>query len=794
MEKAPAQYSPLAKKGVSLDTRTVDCSQGIMSNIDDYLRPAQKAKRIRNFHQFSRGMFSSRGGGWVRDAQSALNSGTDNTLGFGTYLDALGNSFLLSQVGNTLYNYDTVAHKGTAIAGMTALSTVARPCMRLSAPTQTTVRPFTIYCNGAIEPQKIFNTTDGLAPDTAATLGFDNGFRTTTCTIGGAINVGNTVTLTFTSTSLIVSPSNIVYTVLGTDTTSTVAAGLVALINAGLGTTSTVGIKATTNAAVMTITYPRGFGTTVARTVTGTITATLVDSSATPVFPGVFNTLTYTKPALCTPFASRMAYAKFATNGASGSAVANVLLLSGLGDAEGFPASVPPRVTDAFTIPIPPICGAPTALTSISLSSSAGTEVLFVGCQNGVCVLKGTDAGNFRMEIYTLGFGIPSNATFVQLDNALLFMATDGFRVYTGDVTTPNLLTSTISLDIYDQFIQVDKSVMDRCHAVHYRDTQEVWFWVPYLTDGGICKHAFILAYNTLDGNNIWYNIDNTSCNASIQFKNRFYGGTELGLIQRWYGVNNYDDISGNVSRQTVTVGGVLNIGGILSVTFTATPITGSPVTVSYTQVALDTTTTAAAGLVAAINANAALVGAGVSATNVANVVTIAYPTTLTIVFGQSSTSGFTLALAAIANTTNALNVLPGSEMIFSLVGVGNPGQFCSINKVVICAGAGDQKFLMNAASLEEMDNGATRQQSQMPINFTVASATAGQTVLAPASPNQWSLNSSAFSQSSSKFLANYVPVGHGRAWEFSIICNDTSHSCDFTSLVVTISIGGTRV
>lgn len=792
-ERAPAQMSPLSKYGSSLDVRFADVSQGVLSYIDDYLRPAQKAKKIRNFHQFRRGMFSSGSGGWKRDCQDALNGGVNSTLGFGTYLDALAVSYPMVQVGNTLYNYDTVAHSGTAITGMTALSGTALPTIRPAAPNSTTLTPLSIYCNGDIEPMKLSSATSG-RPTTAAALGFDNGTRTITMTVGGTITAGDTITLTFTSTSLVVSPKDLVYTILVTDTLSTVAAALVALINANLPTTSTVGITASSNAEVVTITYPKTMTLTATSAETGTITVTDVVGPTTPVFPGVFSGLTYTKPTFCQPFQSRMAYTRFARSGASGNAVVQQLLISALNDAELFTLSTPPAATDAWSVPIPPICGAPTALYSIQLSTETDSEVLIIGCQNGICVVRGTNATNFRLEIYTLSFGIPSNRTFVQIDNMVLFMATDGFRIYRGENQTSSLITSGIGLDIYDQFMEIDRTQWAKAHAVHHRDTQEIWFWVPYHDDGGNCKHAFIYNYNTLDGNPIWYNVDNTTCNASLEFNGTFYGGTELGLIQKWYGVNNYDDISGNVNRETVTLGGALSIGGILSVEFTGSSITGTPVTVSYTQVALDTTTSAALGLTDAINRDTGLVAAGISAIANANVVTIAYPTNLAVTFATATTAGFTIANAAAAATTAAQNILPGAEIVLSLVGVGNPAQFCSIRQTLFSCGAGDQRFLVNASTYEDMDDGSTRKQQMQPINWTLQSIATPQTVLGPASPSAWTLNSSAFPQENPKFLAGFVPIGHGRLWEFSIICNDSSHNCDFTGFMATISIGGMRI
>lgn len=997
-ERAPAQQSPLAKDGTSLDTRQVDCSQGVMSNIDDYLRPATKAKRIRNFHQFSRGVFSSGGGGWRRDLQVGLNGGTEDTLDFGEYRDALGAEYLMVQVGNTLYNYalggtvtiagtrttgdiiyisfqlvsgdyvfthtvntgtdtsnnvmtsniraeinlnailiaagvtatnvnnvmtlvlakyiadptvrssnatdvtagtETLVFQhigvGTAITGMTALSATLLPCMRLSSPNGTTTTPFTIYCNGGAEPKKLSNATPGTGVNTVATLGFSSGRFTTAIEISGFVNdgasasqravttlaifspqlnvtpvtvtyltqindtviqvaaglavaintnvdllsagflatangntitvnypttvtaifaqwpaartaevnganaAGNTVTLTingtaitytqvagdtfittaaklaskvnasstlinqgifavargpfatvmwpreitiptivesvtgtvtlsgdaatvqsavmtgvpdpgtrtitFTSGSITGSPETATFTQVATDTVNTVTTGMAAAINA-MASLTNEGIYASAFGNVLIITYPSDITITFTTGGTGngafilptndtypTLVATVetfTTGSTTQVWPGVFGDgLVYTKPALCAPFGSRMAYTRFANDGSSGNAIVQQLLISSQGNAEKFAFSAPSLATDAFSIPIPLICGRPTAMRSFKTNTNTSSEQLVIGCTNGMCVITGTNVSNFKLEIQSLEFGIPSNRCFVELNNTLLYMANDGFRIFSGENSNTNLLTDSISLDIYDEFKKIDKLQMAKAHCIHHRDTQEVWFWVPYYGTAGLCKNAFIFQYNTLDGQPIWYFKDNTVSTASIEFNSTFYGGNDVGLIQKWYSVNNYDDSAAGGSAQ---------------------------------------------------------------------------------------------------------NILPGNEIVFALIGVGNPAQYCSINQVLISTSANDQKFLMNASAYEMMDNGSTRKQQMQPINFVVQSTTIPQTVLAPASPAQWTINFSAFPQDNSKFLSDYGPVGHGRFWEFSINCADSSHNCDVTGLQATISIGGKRV
>lgn len=78
-----------------------------------------------------------------------------------------------------------------------------------------------------------------------------------------------------------------------------------------------------------------------------------------------------------------------------------------------------------------------------------------------------------------------------------------------------------------------------------------------------------------------------------------------------------------NTAAPTATITGTVAAADIINLIFTGSGISGSPVTVSYTALLGDTTTSVAAGLAAAINANSALSLVGLSATNTTNVVNV---------------------------------------------------------------------------------------------------------------------------------------------------------------------------
>ncbi len=78
-------------------------------------------------------------------------------------------------------------------------------------------------------------------------------------------------------------------------------------------------------------------------------------------------------------------------------------------------------------------------------------------------------------------------------------------------------------------------------------------------------------------------------------------------------------------NQVTATIGGTVTAADTVGIAFTGPLISGGK-TVSYTVVGGDSTTTIAASVAAAINADATLVALGVSATSASAVVTISWP------------------------------------------------------------------------------------------------------------------------------------------------------------------------
>lgn len=108
----------------------------------------------------------------------------------------------------------------------------------------------------------------------------------------------------------------------------------------------------------------------------------------------------------------------------------------------------------------------------------------------------------------------------------------------------------------------------------------------------------------------------------------------------------------------TATVGGTPTTADVLSLVATSSGVTGSPVTASYTVTSLDTDDTIALGLAGAVNNSAPLVNAGISASAAGAVVTLSYPTALTVMWASTLSSGATETITLTTpNPTGATTV-----------------------------------------------------------------------------------------------------------------------------------------
>jgi hypothetical protein len=136
--------------------------------------------------------------------------------------------------------------------------------------------------------QVLVRVTDGTDVAASARLG-NATFTSETATVGGSVTNGDSVGLRFTSTSITGSPVTVAYAVGSSDTLTTIATGLTALINASAALKA-ANITATSAGAVVTIVYPQSITVTFLAVLPGSPTETLTLASGTAtVYGGTFS-------------------------------------------------------------------------------------------------------------------------------------------------------------------------------------------------------------------------------------------------------------------------------------------------------------------------------------------------------------------------------------------------------------------------------------------------------------------------------------------------------------------------
>lgn len=125
-----------------------------------------------------------------------------------------------------------------------------------------------------------------------------------------------------------------------------------------------------------------------------------------------------------------------------------------------------------------------------------------------------------------------------------------------------------------------------------------------------------------------------------------------------------------NSNPLTAVIGGTVAAGGgdVLELIFTGGGIAGSPVTVSYTTVAADTTPTIAAALAGLVNSTAALQSAGIAATVSSSTISfVLAPTVGQLRITESVVTGSeTITITATPTTTSTLATSDTETITFS--------------------------------------------------------------------------------------------------------------------------------
>jgi hypothetical protein len=572
---SPAQYTPVAQKGTSLQPGLLTFDAGLVSNISVINRPPNSAAFLNCFQMLKPGIWSTDGIGWQPQRAGIFNNGNAFSE-FSWLVDNNGVRTPLFQNGINLYSYNLGTSTETQISTPFTLSPGTAPPTFRRFFSLVSGQAGVFYCNGTQQPLKITSTSAsskaqfnmtfpmqvppaptiaqvGTAGGTHYTYGIVAVFANSQSTSIGATTVTTTGNATLNGTNY----NKISWTAVAEATSYTIYR------TASSGTPSTVGIIGTTSSLTFNDTGLAGDGSTAAVQTATTVTINNAWGNSGPYFGNLNVALgvskTYITPAFCEPFAGRMAFGGFDDTGCRFD-----VLISDYNNAESFTVSSPPAVTDSIAFSYPPELGQLTAMHVFSVSNLTTQQVLVCGCTNGIFYITGSDSSNFELIIVTREIGIASNRTFVDLNNDCLFLSTQGIRFFSSLSNNNILRTNTASYGINDLINLIDPANWQYAHAVHNLPTCEIQFWVPLIGDSGQCAHAFILNYNntaTAQGTftPVWSTKDQTAvaCSMFWQPTQQMFGGgygagtgtITDGLLQLHYNGNTYN---GNSYRSTL--------------------------------------------------------------------------------------------------------------------------------------------------------------------------------------------------------------------------------------------------
>lgn len=139
-------------------------------------------------------------------------------------------------------------------------------------------------------------------------------------------------------------------------------------------------------------------------------------------------------------------------------------------------------------------------------------------------------------------------------------------------------------------------------------------------------------------------------------------------------------------SSRTLTVGGTVTPGDVLTVTFTSADISGSPVVVSWTVGASQTTAMIANNIAAAIWANTALANAKISASVSGSVITLYWYTHIAALTVTPSTSGGATETLTLGSVTGGASV--DIKVMSSLIRLAEDSAPGSLNSAFLLLGA----------------------------------------------------------------------------------------------------------
>jgi len=175
-------------------------------------------------------------------------------------------------------------------------------------------------------------------------------------------------------------------------------------------------------------------------------------------------------PKICEVFQYRGVYAGFANDPYG-------VLISNFGAPSTFTFGGV-AATNGGYYQVPSQLGPVTAIRSFRTNMQDNEEVLLIGCQHGLVILTGNGALDYKFVPITTRFGILSQRSWMQLDDAVLVHCTDGIRQLQSNVYFSTLVKSALTYPIHPFMTNLNQSQTQQAFVVENPRTLEAhWYF-----------------------------------------------------------------------------------------------------------------------------------------------------------------------------------------------------------------------------------------------------------------------------------------------------------------------------
>ena len=490
----------------------------------------------------------------------------------------------------------------------------------------------------------------GGATETIAFAIFKNGIEN--ATIGGSKTTGNTLTITVKDAALTGGQKAITYTVLSTDTLTTIATAITSAINADTSLQA-IGVAATSAGTVVSIsstsTNPTTFAQSTSTGATETITLlantnipTLISLTGTKTTGDVI-TITFFDSGL-TGGSKAVAYTVLAGDTLTSIATGIAAAINADTGLQGVAVSA----TSAQTI-VTVKSKSPNPTTYRQTTNTGATELIAITTQPNAFVTATVGGTKTTGNVLTLTVfdtaltgGQQAIPYTVLAGDTLTTIATGIAAAVNANTNLQNIGVTATAKNTVVSLQSTSPNLTTYVQSVSAGSTETI----SLSTGVGVTEAA----YNNVNelvalapgGDTRFQGVTNKAI-KSASIATQVVNITASPVAQTSYAQSVSTGATETIAfgtnfngNTTATIGGTKTTGDILTLTIQNSNLSGGQTSISYTVLAGDTLTTIASAFASAINSNSSLQGIGVAATSSLAVIT----TTVTGTTYTTSTSG----------------------------------------------------------------------------------------------------------------------------------------------------------